>query len=137
VAPSAVRPVPPVRLRARNLDRDAVLAAPLESAESLWTRFRGLMGRATLPQGTGLWLTGSNGIHMMFMRFPIDCVFVGRPDERGARPVLAVRRALPPWRGVVWFVRGADGTLELPVGTLDRTGTRVGDRIVLEDELRT
>jgi uncharacterized membrane protein (UPF0127 family) len=112
-----------------------VLAAPIESAESLWARFRGLMGRAALPQGTGLWLTGSNGIHMMFMRFPIDCVFVGRPDERGARTVLAVRRALPPWRGVVWFVRGADGTLELPVGTLDRTGTRVGDRIVIEDEL--
>jgi uncharacterized membrane protein (UPF0127 family) len=135
VAPSAVRAAPAVRLRARNLDRDAVLAAPLESAESLWARFRGLMGRASLPPGAGLWLPGSNGIHMMFMRFPIDCVFVGRPDGLGARSVLAVRRALPPWRGVVWYVRGAHGTLELPVGTLDRTGTGIGDRIVLEDDL--
>lgn len=120
-------------LRARNLDRDTVLASPLESAESLWARFLGLMGRPSLPAGAGLWLPGGNGIHMMFMRFPIDCVFVGRPDAGGARTVLAVRRALPPWRGVVWYVRGAQGTLELPVGTLDRSATVVGDRILLEN----
>ena len=75
-----------------------------------------------------------NGIHMMFMRFPIDCVFVGRPaGEDGSRRVVAVRRALPAWRGVVWYVRGANGTLELPVGAIDRTSTAVGDRIVLEE----
>lgn len=119
-------------MRAVNLDRDAVLASPLESANSLWARFMGLMGRDRLPPGAGLWLPGGNGIHMLFMRFAIDCVFVGRPDRDGARRVLAIRRALPPWRGVVWFVRGANGTLELPVGTLDRTGTAVGDRILLE-----
>jgi len=133
-APS-VSPLPPAHLRARNLDHDTVLAAPLESARSLWAKFLGLMGRASLSPGAGLWLPGSNGIHMMFMRFPIDCVFVGRAQSDGARRVLAVRRALPPWRGVVWYVRGAQGTLELPVGTLDRTGTAVGDRIVLEDDI--
>ena len=83
----------------------------------------GLMGRAGLPDGAGLWLPGGNGIHMMFMRFPIDCVFLGRAAPDGAREVVAVRRALPPWRGIVWYVRGAHGTLELPIGTLDRTGT--------------
>ena len=119
--------------RARNVERGTILAAPLESAESLWARFRGLMGRATLPGGCGLWLAGGNGIHMLFMRFPIDCVFLGRPDAMGERAVVAVRRALPPWRGIVWYVRGADGTLELPVDTIDRTGTSVGDRVVLED----
>lgn len=119
--------------QARNVGRATILAAPLESAESLWARFLGLMGRAALPDGSGLWLAGGNGIHMLFMRFPIDCVFLGRPDAAGERAVVATRRALPPWRGVVWYVRGADGTLELPVGTIDRSGTAVGDRIVLED----
>jgi uncharacterized membrane protein (UPF0127 family) len=69
---------------------------------------------------------------MMFMRFPIDCVFVARPASDGTRRVVAVRRALRPWTGVVWLVRGADGVLELPVGTLEATGTVVGDAIVLE-----
>lgn len=89
----------------------------------------GLMGRATLAEGDGLWLPGSNGIHMMFMRFAIDAVFVGRPDATGLRPVLAVREALPAWRGLVPLVRHADGVLELPVGTIARTATAVGDLV--------
>ena len=42
----------------------------------------------------GLWLTGTNGIHMMFMRFPIDAVFLGKPDpgRDGARTVVSVHR---------------------------------------------
>ena len=120
-------------MRASNTTRGGSLADALESADSLWARFLGLMGRPGLADGAGLWLPGGNGIHMMFMRFPIDCVFVGRPSaDDGSREVVAVRRALPPWRGIVWYVRGADGTLELPVGTIDRTGTAVGDRVRLE-----
>jgi uncharacterized protein len=111
----------------RNVERGTVLAEQLDSADSLWAKFRGLMGRASLADGAGLWLAGSNGIHMMFMRFAIDAVFVGKPEADGSREVLATRRALPPWRGVVWLVRGANGTLELPVGTIDRSGTVVGD----------
>ena len=111
----------------RNVERGTVLVDRLESANSLWAKFRGLMGRADLADHAGLWLPGSNGIHMMFMRFAIDAVFVGKPEADGSREVLSVRRALPPWRGVVWLVRGANGTLELPVGTIDRSQTLVGD----------
>jgi uncharacterized membrane protein (UPF0127 family) len=89
----------------------------------------GLMGRATLPAGDGLWLPGSNGIHMMFMRFPIDAVFVGKPDGTGLRRVVSVHRRLRPWTGVVWWVRGGHGVLELPAGTIDASGTEVGDQI--------
>lgn len=120
-------------LRASNITRQSVLADSLESADSLWAKFRGLMGRASLADAAGLWLPGSNGIHMMFMRFAIDCVFVGHPSPAdGSREVVAVRRAVPPWRGIVWYVRGAHGTLELPTGTIDRTRTARGDRILLE-----
>lgn len=115
--------------RAHNLDRGTELAAELATASSLWAKFLGLMGRARLPDGHGLWLPASNGIHMMFMRFPIDAVFVGRPDADGVRTVCSVHRQLRPWIGLVPLVRGADGVLELPVGTIDRTGTQVGDRI--------
>jgi uncharacterized membrane protein (UPF0127 family) len=114
---------------ARNLDRGSVLAERLETAGSLWGKFRGLMGRATLPPGDGLWLPASNGIHMMFMRFPIDAVFVTRPDAEGVRRVRSVHRSLRAWTGLVPLVRGADGVLELPAGTIEATGTVVGDRV--------
>jgi len=118
---------------AHNRTRSADLATRLEVATGLWSRFMGLMGRASLDEGAALWLPGTNGIHMMFMRFPIDAVFLGRPDPAdGARDVLSVHRGLRAWIGLVPLVRGAHGVLELPVGTIDRTGTVVGDRIVLE-----
>jgi uncharacterized membrane protein (UPF0127 family) len=116
---------------ARNVTRDTDLATSLEIAGSLWAKFMGLMGRRSLPPGAGLWLPDSNGIHMMFMRFPIDAVFVGRPvagaDE--ARPVVSVHPGLRAWTGLAPLVRGAHGVLELPAGTIQASRTAVGDLI--------
>jgi uncharacterized membrane protein (UPF0127 family) len=119
-------------LKALNETRGTVVAADLEVGASLWARFMGLMGRSLLPAGTGLWLPGTNGIHMFFMRLPIDAVFVGRADPDGARTVLALRAGLRPWTGLVPLVRGADGVLELPTGTIVGTGTQRGDLIRIE-----
>jgi len=114
---------------AQNLSRDSVLASELEVAASLWAKFLGLMGRAALGPGAGLWLPDSNGIHMMFMRFAIDAIFLGKPDEAGARPVVSLHRGLRAWIGLVPLVRGAHGVLELSVGTIEASGTRVGDLV--------
>src|SRR6188768_4037479 len=121
-------------LRARNVSRSTAIAERLEVADGLWGKFMGLMGRPGLEPDSGLWLTDSNGIHMMFMRFAIDAVFLGRPDpaREGARPVVSVHRDLRAWTGLVPLVRGANGVLELPVGTIERSGTAVGDLIALE-----
>jgi uncharacterized membrane protein (UPF0127 family) len=121
------------RRTARNLTRSTVLAAELEIAAGLWGKFKGLMGRGSLAPGAGLWLPESNGIHMMFMRFPIDAVFVGAPGSDGSRAVLSLHRALPTWRGLVPLVRGAKGVLELPVGTIDESATALGDQVLIED----
>ncbi len=114
---------------ARNRTRSSQLAADVESGASLWAKFMGLMGRPSLAPGSALWLPDSNGIHMMFMRFPIDAVFLGRPDADGARAVVALYRDLRAWTGLVPFVRGAHGVLELAVGSIDGSGTQVGDLI--------
>ncbi len=114
-----------------NATRSTVLAERVERASSLWARFMGLMGRPSIPTGDGLWLTGSNGIHMFFMRFPIDAVFLGRADVDGRRRVLALRRSLPPWTGIVPYVRGCDSVLELPTGAIDRSRTEVGDVLLV------
>lgn len=121
-------------VRARNVSRATDLGDRLGVADGLWDRFMGLMGRPALDEGSGLWLHGTNGIHMMFMRFAIDAVFLGRPDPArdSARPVMSVHRGLRAWIGIVPFIRGANSVLELPVGTIERTGTAVGDLIALE-----
>jgi uncharacterized membrane protein (UPF0127 family) len=118
---------------ARNETRGTVLGDDLEVAGTLWTKFWGLMGRRSLPAGHGLWLSGSNGIHMFFMRLPIDAVFLSRSSAEGTRTVISIRPGLRPWIGLVPFVRGADGVLELAAGTTLRSGTQTGDVVRLVD----
>ena len=132
--PSPAGPSPAVGrlLRARNLTRGTVPGSSLQAAESFGGRFMGLMGRSSLPPGGGLWLRPASSIHMLFMRFPIDAVFLGKPAPDGARRVVAVRAGLRPWTGVVWWARGADGCLELAAGAAAASGTAVGDTVRLE-----
>jgi uncharacterized membrane protein (UPF0127 family) len=120
-------------LVARNTSRGTILAERLEDGSSFWAKFMGLMGRSSLPPGDGLWLPGENGIHMLFMRFALDIVFVSPPanGRDGPRRVLSLHRAVPPWRGVVWRVGGAKGVLELPPGTIDQSNTALGDEIAI------
>lgn len=93
--------------RARD---NRTLADPCFLAERFWERLMGLMGRAALAPGTGLLLRPCNSIHTFFMKFAIDALYL---DSEGK--VLAVRRALKPWR-MTFPVARARQVLELPSG---------------------
>ena len=104
----------------------------LDVAQSWLSRLKGLIGRKDLGSGEGLFLPGTNGVHMFFMRFPIDCVFVGKPRADGTREVVAIHDRLAPWTGIVLWARGADGVAEVAAGSVETTGLRRGDVIRLE-----
>lgn len=95
--------------------RLAVAATPLSRAV-------GLLGRAGLPPGTGLLITPCDAIHMFFMRFAIDAVFLD-----GEMRVVGVRPGLRPWR--LACCRGARAVLELPAGAA--AGLVPGDLVAL------
>jgi hypothetical protein len=103
-----------------------IVAEPLEQATSFWSRGMGLMGRAALPANGGLLIHSCNGIHMMFMRFAIDAVFLDK-DGRVVRVYERVR----PWIGMVPFVWRADKVAELPAGAARRHGIARGDRLTV------
>jgi uncharacterized membrane protein (UPF0127 family) len=87
------------------------------------SRSRGLLGRRELPRGEGLLLRPASSVHMFFMRFPIDVVFLDRE--------LVVRKVVPslkPWR--LAFGLGSKAVLELAAGECERRGLRAGDRLV-------
>jgi uncharacterized membrane protein (UPF0127 family) len=104
----------------------------VEVADSWWHRLRGLIGRSSIAGDEGLFLPGTNSIHMAFMRFPIDCVFVTKAGAGDTREVVAVRPNLRPWTGVVWYVRHAAGAIEIPAGAAETAALAVGDQIRLE-----
>ena len=123
--------MPEARLRLRRTSDDTVVCERLVLGESFAQRFLGLMGRASVPDGEGLYLPSSS-IHMMFMRFPIDALFVSAADGQGARRVVGLRERLPAWRGIVMPVRGAEGVVEMSAGTLARHGVGVDDEVIFE-----
>ena len=47
-------------------------------ADTFLTRFAGLMFRKKLPSATGLYLAPCNSVHMCFMRFAIDVVYLDK-----------------------------------------------------------
>ncbi len=87
---------------------------------------KGLLGRDGLDPGEGVLLADPLGmIHMFFMRFAIDAVFMDR-DLR----VVKIAAHLRPWR--IARAGGASRILELGAGEAERLGIAVGDRLVLD-----
>lgn len=105
------RLVPGLRLLDPSTGR--VLADQIERPRTFFGRGLGLMFRKSLPKGSAMWIEPCDGIHMFWMRFPIDALFLDRQ-----RRVVRVDRRLGLWR-VVPYVRRARSVVELPAGTLD------------------
>lgn len=108
-----------------------VVTPYLEQADTMWRRMKGLLGRGGLAPGEGLWIVPCNSIHMFFMRFPIDAVFL---DDRNQ--VVRVFEDLRPWH----MARGgkfAKTVLELPQGKAAFYNIRVGDRLTIASSRRS
>src|ERR1700757_883460 len=118
-------------MRALNQSRGTVLCARLENAGGLAGQGRGLLGRDGLEPGTGMLF--ENGrftpfmwMHMFFMRFAIDIVFIGKKNT-----VVKINPRLKPWR-LSSMVFGARRALELRAGAAEESSTEVGDVIAFE-----
>lgn len=110
--------------RARISTTGRVLAARLRSAHTHWSRLRGLIGTASLPEGDGLWIRPCRQVHMFWMRYPIDVVFL----DDGLR-VVEIVSGLRPWR-VSPKVPAATSVIEVAAG--GATGIAVGDQLDIE-----
>ncbi|HUZ15042.1 MAG TPA: DUF192 domain-containing protein [Gaiellaceae bacterium] len=112
--------------RVRRTTDGAVVCERCEIPESALGRTRGLLGRDGLEPGSGMLIDRAPSVHMFFMRFPIDVVFLDRD-----RKVVRVVDGLRPWR--VAGARRAAAALELPAGAAAAAGVEVGDVLVLEE----
>jgi len=121
----------PAVLCVRNLTRGTVLCSRARLARSFRDRSRGLLGHNQLSADEGMLFEAESFVpvmwmHTMFMRFPIDIVFIGRGDN-----VIKIQASLKPWR-LSAMVFGACKALELTAGAVIRTETAVGDSISIE-----
>jgi uncharacterized membrane protein (UPF0127 family) len=110
-----------------NATRETTVASNVRIAKSFLSRGRGLMFTSSLDPEGGLLIDPCGSIHMFFMRYPIDVLYVDRADR-----VVRVQRALKPWRIGPLHTSGAKYVIELPVGSLDRSQSDVGDMLRID-----
>jgi len=106
-----------------NETRQTVAAERAESATTYWARLIGLMGRTVLEPGQALWLSPCNSVHMFFMRFTLDVVFLDKNNV-----VVGLVERLPVWHvsKIFWQAHTA---IELPAGQIQQIGVHVGDKL--------
>lgn len=109
-------------IEAYNVTKSSSLGGSIELANSGKTRNKGLLGRDGLEPGGGLWIVPCEAIHMFFMRFPIDVVYLDKNKR-----VVKIVPELKPWR--ISASIKAHSVLELPAGKASETGTEPGDEI--------
>ena len=110
---------------------ERVLATNVHTADSMLEKSKGLMFRRSIPDDYALifqfepsWPFGAvrrRVIHMLFVRFPTDVVWLAEGEVRKAR-------TMQPWRSIDYAK--ADTVIEFPAGTAD--GVEVGDTVVVE-----
>ena len=106
-----------------NITRATTLASYVEIADNPAKRMKGLLGRPSLAQGYALVITCCSGIHMLFMKFAIDVVFLDKKNQ-----VVGIVLNIKPFEFSPIFWK-ASCAVELPVGIIESTNTQVGDQL--------
>ena len=108
-----------------NLRNGKVIAGRARIARDFKSRSKGLLNRKSLEKGEALLIKPCNSIHMFFMRFPIDVVFLDKKAK-----VVKVVKALKPWKLANCFMGYM--ALELPTKTIDEMDIKLSDFMKIE-----
>ena len=92
----------------------------ITKADTFCKRFLGLMGKRTLSEGCALLLTPCNSIHMLFMRFAIDAIFLDKEMR-----IKKIVKNVQPWLGFA-ICLDAFAVLEVKAGEASRLQLSVG-----------
>lgn len=106
-----------------NETRNTQLITHGRLANTFFSRLKGLLGEAKLSPGEGLVLENEKSIHTLFMRFPIDVVYLNQ-----AQQIIQLTPNMPPYR-LGPFINQAQYIVELPVDTIEQTRCQIGDQI--------
>ena len=110
-------------MRILNQTRNTVLAQDAILANTIISGMVGLLKHKSLAAGEGMLITPAHSIHMFFMKFAIDAIFINRKNM-----VVGLVKNIRPFQMSPYFWC-ATAVIELPSGTIELTQTRLGDQI--------
>ncbi len=95
-------------------ETDRLVVPRLQVASTAWERMKGLLGRKGLDEDEALLIRNCASIHMFFMRFAIDAVFLDCEMQ-----IVKLVENIRPWR-IAGCLRACQ-VLEAPCGMIKRT----------------
>jgi len=110
------------RLRITNRRSGELLTTHAGMANTSELRRRGLLKHNSLEPGDGLWIAPCEAVHCFGMKFAIDVIYLNKQKK-----ILKMRANMGKNR--ISFCLRAHSVLELPAGTIEKTGTLVGDEL--------
>jgi uncharacterized protein len=113
-------------IQVRVRETKALLSSKCAWAQSSRSRMIGLLNHSSLDEDAALLIDPCKQVHMFFMRFAIDVVFLNDSNR-----VLKIQ-SLKPWR-LSPFVWSARRVMELPVGRCERIGLKTGHHLEFSD----
>jgi uncharacterized membrane protein (UPF0127 family) len=114
-------------MKAINVTQNKTLASSLSVADTFLGSLLGLMGRRHFPMGAGLWINPCQSVHSMWMRFPIDVIFLDKQKS-----IVHLITNMKPFR-ISRHISRAKSVLELPASTIIETQTQLGDQVEITE----
>lgn len=105
----------------KNKETKEIIANKIGLANTMFSRFIGLISKKSIDENEGILLTPCNSIHMMFMKFPIDVVFLDKRNK-----VIKIIENIQPWK-ISPIVFKAQSVLELSSGTVSKKNIKIDD----------
>ncbi len=110
----------------KNLSSKKILVSKKTSSDSLLFKFKGLMFSPGLKDQGLIFIFNEEKkvqLHMFFVFFPIDVIFLDSNKK-----VVEVKKKLMPFT-IYNPKEKAKYILELPIGTVEKSKTKIGDLI--------
>ncbi len=105
----------------RVMLKDKTIVPELLVADKFTARLVGLMFKKSLPGNSGLMIPKCNWVHTLFMRFPLDIVYLNKDLS-----VCHIDEDISPWRFCLPVIK-AENVLELNAGTVEAVSLKKGD----------
>lgn len=107
-----------------NVTRQRTLAEQGKMAINFWSRFKGLLFTNNFSAGQGILIKPCFSIHTIGMSYCIDILFIDSADT-----IVKMVVGMKPYRFA--SCAGSAYVIEVPTGTIEGTGTQLGDKILV------
>jgi uncharacterized protein len=109
-----------------NTTTGEVIADKVKIAQTFVSRSVGLLDRVSLLKGEALVINPCNSIHMFFMKFSIDVLYLDKNNR-----IIKIVTDLKPWR--LSQALFAQKVVELESGTIAQMRIKCGDIVKIQE----